>query len=59
MDPDSILSWSRAIERLLITATAGASIWMVVLGGSGPVFGGQRQLGAAAAHVKIGVTPAV
>jgi hypothetical protein len=33
--------------------------WNVVLGGSGSVFGGQGQLGAAAAHVKIGVTPAV
>jgi hypothetical protein len=31
----------------------------VVLGGRGPVFGGQGQLGAAPAHVKIGVTPAV
>jgi hypothetical protein len=33
--------------------------WDVVLGDGGPVFSGQSQLGAAPAHVKIGVTPAV
>ena len=31
----------------------------MVLGGSSPVFGGEGQLGAAPAHVEIGVTPAV
>ncbi len=33
--------------------------WNVVLGGSSSVFGGQGQLGAAPAHIKIGIAPAV